>query len=78
MYKSFKFWQHDFEAIRDKHRFMGSIFLFFMLLGINFSFKQIVVNIFGLTGSYFTNFLSQIIIPLVLTLVTYPLIYKIT
>ena len=78
MYKSFKFWQHDFEAIRDKHRFMGSIFLFFMLLGINFSFNQIVVNIFGLTGSYFTNFLSQIIIPLVLTLVTYPLIYKIT
>ena len=78
MYKLLKSWQHDFKAIRDKHRFMGSIFLFFMLLGINFSFKQIVVNIFGLTGSYFTNFLSQIIIPLVLTLVTYPLIYKIT
>ena len=78
MYKLLKSWQHDFKAIRDKHRFMGSIFLFFMLLGINFSFNQIAVNIFDLTESYFTNFLSQIIIPLVLTLVTCPRVNKVT
>jgi hypothetical protein len=77
MYKSFKSWQHDFIAIKYKHKFMGSIFLFFMLLVINFCFNHIAVNVFGLTESYFTNFTSQIIVPLVLTLVTYPRINKI-
>ena len=71
-YKSFKCWQEDFIAVRRKHKFMGAVFLFFTLLGINVSLNQISVHLFCFTDAYFTNFASQVIIPLVLTVATYP------
>jgi hypothetical protein len=78
MYNSFKSWQVDFLVIRQKHKLMGSIFLFFMLLGINFSLNQLGVHVFSLTEAYFTDFTSQVILPLVSTFALYPRANEIT
>jgi hypothetical protein len=78
MYNSFKSWQGDFLIIRQKHKLMGSILLFFMLLGINISLNQLAVHTFSFTEAYFTNFISQAILPLMLTFGLYPRANKIT
>lgn len=71
-YKLLKCWQEDFIAVRRNYKFMGSVFLFFTLLGITSSLNQIFVHLLGFTDAYFTNVASQIIVPLVLTVATYP------
>lgn len=72
IFRRFKLFQCDFIEIRQKHKIAGSMLLFFALLGINCSLSQLAVNMFGLAESYFVNFTPQLILPVALTVASYP------